>query len=103
MLCPADMYWFAYAADPPAERQRRGLWAQQVDELASPEQELDGAAGAQKESPCSPLGMSVRATPPLVAPHRRPRPALGMLAGSWLATARTVVSKHERGQCLCDR
>ncbi|XP_077540123.1 uncharacterized protein LOC144152645 isoform X4 [Haemaphysalis longicornis] len=51
----ADMYWFAYAADPPAERQRRGLWAQQVDELASPEQELDGAAGAQKESPCSPL------------------------------------------------
>ncbi|CAN8018910.1 unnamed protein product [Ixodes persulcatus] len=50
-----DMYWFAYAADPPAERQRRGLWAQQVDELASPEQELDSARGSQKESPCSPL------------------------------------------------
>ncbi|EEC18371.1 MAP7 domain-containing protein, putative [Ixodes scapularis] len=49
------MYWFAYAADPPAERQRRGLWAQQVDELASPEQELDSARGSQKESPCSPL------------------------------------------------
>lgn len=55
--CP-DMYWFAYAADPPAERHRRGLWAQQVDELASPEQELNGATSAQKESPCSPLGMS---------------------------------------------
>ncbi|XP_037282165.1 uncharacterized protein LOC119175062 isoform X19 [Rhipicephalus microplus] len=50
-----DMYWFAYAADPPAERHRRGLWAQQVDELASLEQELDGATSAQKESPCSPL------------------------------------------------
>ncbi|XP_037577443.1 ensconsin-like isoform X4 [Dermacentor silvarum] len=50
-----DMYWFAYAADPPAERHRRGLWAQQVDELASPEQELNGATSAQKESPCSPL------------------------------------------------
>lgn len=53
--CP-DMYWFAYAADPPAERHRRGLWAQQVDELASLEQELDGATSAQKEG--SPLGMS---------------------------------------------
>lgn len=108
------MYWFAYAADPPAERQRRGLWAQQVDELASPEQELDGAAGAQKESPCSPLGMSVRASPS--PPHSRgclptPRCALphwGMLAGSWLATARTVVSKHGKGPvgwgwCQCDR
>lgn len=74
LLCP-DMYWFAYAADPPAERQRRGLWAQQVDELASPEQELDGAAGAQKESPCSPLGMSVRAaraTPPSPRPWSSP-------------------------------
>ncbi|XP_050025793.1 uncharacterized protein [Dermacentor andersoni] len=50
-----DMYWFAYAADPPAERHRRGLWAQQVDELASPEQELNGGTSAQKESPCSPL------------------------------------------------
>ncbi|XP_075553255.1 uncharacterized protein LOC142585972 isoform X15 [Dermacentor variabilis] len=50
-----DMYWFAYAADPPAERHRRGLWAQQVDELASPEQELSGGTSAQKESPCSPL------------------------------------------------
>ncbi|XP_064488195.1 ensconsin-like isoform X2 [Ornithodoros turicata] len=52
-----DMYWFAYAADPPAERQRRGLWAQQVDELASPEQEIEGARspGSHKESPCSPL------------------------------------------------
>lgn len=55
--CP-DTYWFAYAADPPVERQRRGLWSQQVDELASPEQELDGARSSQKESPGSPLGMS---------------------------------------------
>ncbi|CAN7989542.1 unnamed protein product [Ixodes hexagonus] len=53
--CCPDMYWFAYAADPPVERQRRGLWAQQLDELASPEQELEAARGSQKESPCSPL------------------------------------------------
>lgn len=87
--CP-DMYWFAYAADPPAERHRRGLWAQQVDELASPEQELNGATSAQKESPCSPLGMSG------CDPHlhqRLPYPPMQEHAGrTHLAEARGVVN-----------